>query len=316
MSSSSSSSSAPSSTGPSGALLSVLVGIMQKLRADGGCPWDREQTHETLKPYMIEEAYEAADAIDSGDPAKLCEELGDVLLQVVFHAQVAREAGCFDIDDVIRGIADKLVRRHPHVFGGVTVDGTAGVLRNWELIKRSELAAAAVTATGAAEAEAPPEPCPSIASGIPRSLPALMATQKVQEKAARVGFDWSQMAQVVDKLKEEVRELEEALNRNPDGGPEAVDELGDIMFMAVNLARFLRVQAEQVLRDATRRFCQRFDYIERRGRQMGTPVGTMSLDEMQALWDEYKVLSRSHQAGGHPGAKRQPGNGGRGGGEY
>lgn len=251
-----------------------LVDIMARLRAPDGCPWDREQTHETLKPYLIEEAYEVLDAVDEGEDEDLAEELGDVLLQVVFHAQIASEAGRFDVEDVARAIADKLERRHPHVFGDVEADTPERVVTNWEAIKREEKAGG--------EGETP-----GLLDGVPRGLPALLRAEQLQIKAARVGFDWEAVAEVTAKAREEVEEFAQTVE-----GGESQDrvreELGDLLFSIVNVARFVGVSPEDALDRTNRKFLDRFRHIERRLAESGSSPEAATLEEMDALWDEAK----------------------------
>lgn len=255
-----------------------LVHVMVHLRSPGGCPWDRQQDHETLKPFLLEEAYEVLDAIDAGDDAELCAELGDVLLQVVFHAQVASEAGRFDADDVCRAIVDKLVRRHPHVFGDVAVADADHVVRNWEAIKRAE--------RGADGAAAPS----SALDGVPRALPALLRAQRVQEKAARVGFDWDRVDGPLDKVGEELEELRREWAQGDGADPARVaEEFGDLLFALVNAARFLRVAPEDALRKAVDKFSSRFRRIEAVLRARGRNLADASLAEMDAVWQEVKA---------------------------
>jgi tetrapyrrole methylase family protein/MazG family protein len=248
---------------------------MARLRSPEGCPWDREQDHKTLKPYLLEEAYEVLDAIDAGDEAELCAELGDVLLQVVFHAQVAAEGGRFAIDDVCRAIVDKLVRRHPHVFGDVEVDGADHVVTNWEAIKR-------------AERDDGGEP-PSALDGVPRPLPALLRAQRVQEKASRVGFDWERIDEPLDKVAEEFSELRVEWQGVGEGSRERVEEeFGDLLFALVNTARFLKVDPEEALRAAVDKFDRRFRLVEAVFHERGQELTSASLDEMDAVWNEVK----------------------------
>jgi len=247
-----------------------LVEVMARLRGEGGCPWDREQTHETLKTYLLEEAYEVLQAIDRGDDRELKEELGDVLLQVVFHAQIAREEGRFDAEGVADAILSKLIRRHPHVFGDVKVEGAAEVLANWERLKRAE--------RGGPEA--------SVLDGVPAHLPALLRARRVQEKAARVGFDWSREEEIAAKIHEEVQEFLEAHRRGDREGME--DELGDLLFSIVNLARFLRICPEESLRKTVEKFVGRFRYIEGELARQGKEPQGATLAEMDALWEEAK----------------------------
>lgn len=253
-----------------------LEAIMAKLRSENGCPWDREQTHRSLRPYLIEEAYEAVEAIDSGDPAKIREELGDVLLQVVFHAQVARENGGFTLDDIAEGICEKMVRRHPHVFGNVHVDGVDGVLANWQRIKQEEKGG---TSSGKT----------SVLAGISRGLPALQRAEQIQARAAKVGFDWSSLNGPLEKVDEEIHELLEAWRGRdrelPD--PERVEEeFGDVLFSLVNVARFLGVHPELALNRAVDKFIRRFQGMERLAE--GKPLSSMDLAEMDRLWEQMK----------------------------
>lgn len=245
-----------------------LVSIISRLRAPDGCPWDREQTHESLKPYVVEEAYEVVEAIDQESPPKLSEELGDLLLQVMLHAQVADEEKQFDITDVIAGIGAKMVRRHPHVFGDVSVSGANEVLVNWEAIKKTERNKEEET----------------MFSGIPRHMPALQAAQEVQSRAARVGFDWKEIQGVLDKVAEEVEELSRAQNAS-----ERQAELGDILFSLVNAARHLGVNAEMALRDANKKFVERFTQMEQLAKAQGKDFPTLPLEEQDALWNQVKA---------------------------
>jgi tetrapyrrole methylase family protein/MazG family protein len=262
----------PNPLDPSADPFRRLVAIMARLRGEGGCPWDREQSHASLVPYLIEESYEVKEAIDKNDVESLREELGDLLLQVVFHAQLAREAGRFDIDDVARAICRKLIGRHPHVFGDVEVGSSAEVLQNWEQIKLDEKRERQET--------------PSRLSGVPKELPALLRAHRVQEKAARVGFDWEHVRDVFAKVREEIGELESAVGQGETGPINA--EIGDLLFALVNLSRFLNVQSELALHDTIERFIERFRYIEQRAAEQGRQLEEMTLAEMDALWDEAK----------------------------
>jgi tetrapyrrole methylase family protein/MazG family protein len=248
----------------------TLVEVMARLRAPDGCPWDREQTHASLRKYLLEETYETLAALDAGDAVALEEELGDLLLQIVFHAQVAAEAGVFDLGDVVAGIVAKLIRRHPHVFGAQQAGDAATVLRNWEALKRAERAAA----EHAAER--------SMLDGVPRAMPALASAQAVQDRAARVGFDWPDVGGVVDKVAEEARELAGA---PPEGRQE---ELGDLLFTIVNLARRLGVDAEEALRSSNQKFRARFAAMEGAARAAGRTLEEYDLEGLNALWDEAK----------------------------
>ncbi|MGB4069809.1 MAG: nucleoside triphosphate pyrophosphohydrolase [Nitrospira sp.] len=267
-----------------------VVELMAALRAQNGCPWDRKQTHESLKPYLLEETYEVLETIDQGDQAKLREELGDVLLQVIFHSQIAAEFGTFTVEDVLNTLAEKLVRRHPHVFGNGDQTGTLTnseqVLNQWEHIKRAEREAAGGTQ--------------SALDGVPKTLPALLRAYQTQARAARVGFDWPHNAagleQIFGKVAEEVGELKEALAQAGSGsGPnqpgkqtDIEAELGDILFSLVNLARFVKVNPEEALRRSTNRFIDRFHLVETQAAEKGTSLTDMTLAEMDELWDEAK----------------------------
>jgi tetrapyrrole methylase family protein/MazG family protein len=246
------------------------VEIMRRLRAPDGCPWDRQQTLSSLKQYLVEECYEVLDAIDSGDRARLAEELGDVLLQVVFQAQICSEEGSFTFDDVARAISEKLVRRHPHVFADVKVSGADDVLRNWEAIKREEKAGGARSAV----------------AGIPRHLPALHRAQQVQRRAARVGFDWEAAHQVVNKIEEEMTEVKAAMTSGDSA--RVREEIGDLLFAVVNLSRFLGHNAEEALDDTINKFIRRFQGIEQRVHERGRRMTDCKLAELDAIWNEIK----------------------------
>ena len=252
-----------------------LVEIMRRLRAPDGCPWDREQTHETLKPYLIEEAYEVLDEIDGGNDANLAAELGDVLLKVVFHAQMASEEGRFGVEDVSRAIVEKLERRHPHVFGDVRADTPEAVVENWEAIKE-------------AEKQEKDDQSKGLLDDVPRHLPALLRAENLQRKAARVGFDWDKLEEVTTKAKEEVAEFIETLDR--EDSPERVrEELGDLLFSIVNVARFVGVSPEDALTRTNQKFISRFQYIERKLEQQGTSPAEATLEQMDVLWEEAKM---------------------------
>lgn len=255
-----------------------LVAIMRVLRAPGGCPWDREQTIASLKPYLLEETYEVMDAIERRDWPGLSEELGDLLLQPVFQAEVAASEGHFTIVEPLRAIVEKLIRRHPHVFGEVEAETSGDVLRNWEQIKRGERAVKAEETGNADDA--------SMLDSLPRALPALAEAQRITGRVAKVGFDWPGIREVLDKLHEEIGELEEA--RQAGDADKVEDEFGDLLFVMANLSRFLKVDAEQALRRANLKFRQRFAYIERRLRERGREIHAASLEEMEALWQEAK----------------------------
>ncbi|MBI4518388.1 MAG: nucleoside triphosphate pyrophosphohydrolase [Deltaproteobacteria bacterium] len=255
-----------------GEAFAELVQIMERLRAPGGCPWDREQSHASIKPYLIEEAYEVIEAIEANDDTELCLELGDLLLQVVFHAEMAQERGAFAIGDVIRAICEKLIRRHPHVFGDLEVKDSDEVLRNWSRIKA---------------AERQHREDRSALAGVPRAMPALIRAQRLGEKAARVGFDWQRAADVLDKLAEELNELRAAMQL---GDPAAAEsELGDVLYAATNLARHLNCNAEDALTKASDRFTRRFRYIEERLSAAGKDIHDTAIEEQEALWQEAKT---------------------------
>ncbi len=259
-----------------GALFEELVEIMARLRGENGCPWDREQTSESIKPYLIEETYEVLEAIDEQDPEKLREELGDLSLQIVFHARMAEEAGAFTIAEVLAGINDKLRRRHPHVFGDVKADTAQEVLFNWEQIKKQERQSTKGKA--------------SVLDGVPRELPALLRAHRLQEKASRVGFDWKEAQGVVRKVEEELTELKAAMQEERADRMEA--ELGDLLFSLVNLSRFIAVNPEEALRKTIARFIARFRYIEEALAGQGKSLRHVSLQEMDALWAEAKAQGR------------------------
>jgi tetrapyrrole methylase family protein/MazG family protein len=250
-----------------------LLNVMLKLRAPDGCPWDREQTHESLKSDLIEEAYEVIDAIESGNPSELEEELGDLLLQVVFHSQISAEAGEFEFDAVANGISDKLIRRHPHVFGEVQVANTDEVLQNWDAIKKSEKQG---------EGEAPK----SIVAGIPRHLPALQKAHQIQKRAARAGFDWDNIDDVFAKLHEEIDEVKEAISRNHE--EDIKDEIGDLLFSVVNVSRYLGHNPEELLNQNIKKFVTRFQYVEDQVHATGREFKTFSLEELDRFWEAAK----------------------------
>lgn len=248
-----------------------LVRIMERLRGPGGCPWDREQTHASIKPYLIEEAYEVAEAIEDNNIDELRTELGDLLLQIVFHSEMAREAGLFTIEDVVRGITEKMIRRHPHVFSDTAVKDSSEVLRNWARIKKEERKDSEDRSTVA---------------GVPRALPALLRAHRLSEKASRVGFDWDSANEVLEKVREEVSELEAAFALGERQEVEA--ELGDLLFALTSLGRHLAIQAEDALQRASDRFVRRFRYIEDRLADRQQDIHEASAREMNVLWEEAK----------------------------
>ncbi len=248
-----------------------LLEIMARLRAPGGCPWDREQNHNSLKRYLIEEAYEVLEAIDEQKPEKLCDELGDLLLQVVFHAQIAKESKQFDIDDVIHGVSSKMISRHRHVFGEEEAETSDDVLDIWEKQKKKEKGFETQT---------------QVLKDVPPNLPALMRSFKVQQKAAQVGFDWDNIEDAFMKIKEEANELKEAYKSGNTAHME--EELGDLLFAVVNVSRFMKVQPELALTATVNKFIRRFEYVEKRALESGKNLTDMTLEEMDALWDECK----------------------------
>jgi tetrapyrrole methylase family protein / MazG family protein len=264
-----------------GSSFQALVELIARLRAPGGCPWDREQTHDSLKPMTIEEAYEVLEAIDAGDDQELAGELGDLLLQVVFHAQIATDEGRFTILDVIRHVSDKMVRRHPHVFAGETADSSAAVLRNWEALKEAERESKGLRAETS-----------SMLEGVSAGLPAVLEAFQLTTKVSRVGFDWPHAADVLDKLHEELGELKAATAEGADRR-QVAEEMGDLLFAAVNLARVLAVDPESALKAANRKFRRRFGQVEEGLRQRGRKPAQSTLAEMDELWEEAKRKERS-----------------------
>ncbi|MDY6934563.1 MAG: nucleoside triphosphate pyrophosphohydrolase [Spirochaetota bacterium] len=246
-----------------------LQDIASILRGEKGCAWDKAQTSNTLKPYLIEETYEVIDAIENGDIDNLKEELGDLLYQVYAHAQLASEEKNFNIDDVAKGIINKLIRRHPHVFGNERIDNKKDVIKKWENIKREEK-----------------KPEESILNGIPKHLPALLKAYRVQQKVSRIGFDWDRIEDVNIKLEEEIREFREALSQND---PELIyEEIGDIFFTLVNISRFIGINPEEALKKTIQKFIKRFQYIEKETLQSGKKMDEMSLNELDEIWERAK----------------------------
>jgi len=246
--------------------------IIAHLRAPDGCPWDREQTHQSLRTHLMEEAYEALEAIDRGDMDGMQEEFGDLLLQIVLHAQIANEEGKFSINSLIKNIYDKIVRRHPHVFGDLALDGVKGVLQNWEKLKEAERKDNGKKEKGPLD-------------GVPQALPALTQAQEYQDRAARVGFDWPVVDGVLDKVAEEIQEIKSATNE-----AELAEEIGDLFFALVNLARWKKIDAESALRETNLKFKRRFAHVEQGARQQGRSLSDMTLEEMDALWGSAKML--------------------------
>ena len=246
-----------------------LLNIMEKLRGERGCPWDKEQTKESLKPFILEEAYELIDAIDEGDPEKIKEELGDLLFQIVFQCQIAREGKEFEMSDIIEKIGEKMIARHPHVFGNANYKTKDEVLIHWEEQKRQE---------GKFRA--------SILEGVPETLPSLLRAHRLQGRAAKVGFDWIRVDDVLKKLDEEMKEFKKALEGKQQ--EEIEDELGDIFFMLVNVSRFIGINPEDALRKTIAKFISRFRFIEMKAADQGRKLLDMTLEEMDKLWEEAK----------------------------
>jgi tetrapyrrole methylase family protein/MazG family protein len=244
----------------------ALVDIIARLRAPDGCPWDRKQTHASLRENLLAECYEVLEALDEGDSAKLCDELGDLLMQIVLHTQIATEAGEFGLGDVVSSINAKLIHRHPHIFGSEKVKDAEEVAHNWEVLKGEER-----------------EPDASLLESVPQQMPALGYSQEIQRRVAQVGFDWEDVDGVIDKLAEEVGELKQAETEE-----QKAEEFGDLLFTLANIARRLGVDLEAALRQANRRFYQRFTYMEEACRQRGINFGDLSFDEQNALWAEAK----------------------------
>jgi MazG family protein len=279
----------PQNPGPA---FAKLAAVMARLRAPGGCPWDREQTHSTLRTYLVEEAYEVLDALDSKDDSKFAEELGDLLLQVLFHAQIAAETRRFSINDVIREIHDKMIRRHPHVFGNVKAKTSAQVLRNWELLKKQERqskspsseSSASFTSLNSSTSNARHD---SLLDGVPHTIPALLEAFQLTRKAARIGFDWPNVEGIFDKLREESTELREVLHKK-ESDARIEGELGDILFVAVNLSRFLNIDPEISLHRASAKFTRRFREMEKIAREQGTTLAEIPRPQLESLWDQSK----------------------------
>jgi MazG family protein len=268
-----------------------LVAIQKRLRDPGGCPWDREQTHETLRTYLIEEAYEVLDALDSGDDEKFIEELGDLLLQVAFHSQIASEEGRFEVSDVIRAVHDKMIRRHPHVFGDLHAKDSDEVLRNWQKIKAQERQA---KDSPASAASAPANKTESALDGVPRAIPATLEGLQLTKKAARIGFDWENPEGILEKLREETGEVERALKSGD--RPHIEEELGDLLFAAVNLARFVHIDPEIALKNANAKFVRRFHEMERLAAQSGRKFEDVPRSEKETLWNSAKVAGSTGKA--------------------
>ncbi|MCL5237973.1 MAG: nucleoside triphosphate pyrophosphohydrolase [Nitrospirae bacterium] len=246
-----------------------LLDIMAALRSENGCPWDKEQTRDSLKPFLVEEAYEVLEALDEDNPENLKEELGDLLFQIIFHSQIAKERGEFTMDDVIKKISEKMISRHPHVFGSERFETSQEVLKQWDERKKEE---------GKLRE--------SLLEGVPKELPSLLRAHRLQSRAAKVGFDWKRVEDVFGKLDEEIEEFRTALKNREQS--EIEEELGDIFFVLVNISRFVRVNPEDALRKTISKFISRFRYIEMKAAEAGRGLSDMTLEEMDALWDEAK----------------------------
>ncbi len=244
----------------------TLIKIIAKLRAPDGCPWDKEQTHKSLRNNILSETYEVIEALDKGEAAELCEELGDLLLQIVLHAQIAKDDKEFDIGDIIEGISGKLIRRHPHIFGDVKVKDSKDVMHNWEALKKQEK----------------PER-KSMLAGVPKDMPALAYAYEISRRAVRVGFEWENLQGVIDKIQEEIGEIKDAKNNE-----EKTDEIGDLLFTLVNYARWEGVDPETALREANQKFYRRFSKVEELARKQGKELPKLTLKEWDDLWEEAK----------------------------
>jgi MazG family protein len=276
-----------------GSRFEKLVEVQARLRAPGGCPWDREQTHDSLRPYLLEETYEVLEALDSGDDKRLISELGDLLLQVIFHAQLASEEGRFDVGDVADAIREKLIRRHPHVFGKARARNSAEVLKRWEELKAEER-----------RAEGRPEGKRSLLEGVPKNLPALSEAFQLTRRASNVGFDWKRLDGVLEKLEEEAHELRRASRLGRNGRRRAAravnrrtharieEEAGDLLFAAANIARFLGLDPEIALKKANRKFQKRFRLMEQQAGKRGLRLAELSLEELERLWNRAKAHKR------------------------
>jgi tetrapyrrole methylase family protein/MazG family protein len=268
-----------------GKLFQDLVALQARLRAPGGCPWDREQTHQTLKTYLIEEAYEVLDALERDNAKELTEELGDLLLQILFHSDIAREAGRFDIADVISGIHEKMVRRHPHVFGTVKADTPEQVLKNWAQLKAQEK-----RSQSELDSSTRAQVLPSVLEGIPRSLPALIEAYQLTRRAAQFGFDWENVEGIFEKLLEETSELRMTLTEGDRSRRE--EEVGDLLFVLVNLSRFLGFDPEVALKHSNLKFKSRFQHMEEDAARSGQRLAQLSKKELEVLWESAKKTER------------------------
>jgi tetrapyrrole methylase family protein/MazG family protein len=261
-----------------------LVAVQERLRAPNGCPWDREQTHQSLRTYLVEEAYEVVEALESGNDAKFAEEMGDLLLQIVFHSQIAREEGRFTVAEVIREIHDKMIRRHPHVFGKTRAKDSAEVLRNWEQIKAEERRTAGKKGNSTGGEEVAGET--SLLDGVSHALPATLEGFQLTRKASRIGFDWEEADGVFEKMREETEELKKAWREQDQ--PKMEEELGDLLFAAVNLSRFLKIDPEIALKKANAKFSRRFRSMEALARKNGRQFKDLPREEMEAFWETAK----------------------------
>jgi MazG family protein len=286
-----------------GLWFAAMTALQACLRGPGGCPWDAEQTHTTLRKFLIEESYEVLDAIESGDDEHFASELGDLLLQVIFHAIVAEERGAFTISDVIEAVYTKMVRRHPHVFGNASAKDSKAVLKKWEAIKAEERAEKSAQKKPRGESGASAQ---SILDGVSRGLPALIEADSLTRKAARIHFDWERARDITTKIREELAELDELLPLNtPDATPSKSDarmeeEVGDLLFAAVNLARFLEIDPEVSLKKANAKFKRRFQWMEAAAEREGTPLADAPREHMEELWNRAKVEERAPRADSAP----------------
>ncbi|GAC1668759.1 MAG: nucleoside triphosphate pyrophosphohydrolase [Candidatus Acidiferrum sp.] len=282
-----------------------MVAVQARLRAPDGCPWDRQQTHATLRTYLIEEAYEVLEALESGDDAKFTDEMGDLLLQILFHSQIASETRRFDVTDVIRAVHDKMIRRHPHVFGETRVINADEVLKNWEQIKKEERNSGS---KNSAKADSQPEKPSSLLDGISRALPATLEAFQLTRRAARIGFDWEDSDGIFDKTREELAELRHAVRT--EGQERVEEELGDVLFSMINLARFLRIDPEIALKKANSKFQRRFQAMEAMASAGNRELSSVPRSEMEVFWDSTKraeapgkATARPAVAAKHPRAK-------------
>jgi len=281
-----------SSPSAPGAWFEKLVALQARLRAPNGCPWDREQTHTSLRTYLIEEAYEVLDALESGDDEKFAEEMGDLLLQVVFHSQIAAEEGRFTVEDVIREVHEKMVRRHPHVFGDQRAKDAEEVLKTWHQIKAQERRGKAAEGGALVSGEA----AESALDGVPRTLPGTLEALQLTKRAARTGFDWPDAGGILEKIREELAELQVELEGKNQGNIE--DEVGDLLFAAVNLDRFLKIDPEIALKNANKKFVRRFQEMEKAAADSGRKFQDVPREEKESLWNLAKVGERQ------PGARK------------